>query len=575
MSIFEWLADTPGSQAMGKGDYDRSLAKILGKIGEAVEKGDLARAAWLHQMASVLARRAGQWDDSVRNALKAAEYSEKEGRRFNAGWAYRSAAIASLEKGSHGDAVGYAVKGADSFMLAKSAYASKWCYNIAAEASKASGDLEKAIKFLEKAHSIEPDDETRSRISDMKLKVAHPAVDQYPERKSVTEYEPVKFEVTVENRGREPITNIIIGDRDAKVTHDIPLLEPGHVSVFAFEAKGRVGYVESPYNYIVWQNSNGDTLDMPLEPARVLVKPAVQVSSYISPEPVINRPSELVVLVKNMSSVPLFDVRIALSFRQQVRASAPVPPVIEKLCPGEEMGTEWKVEPAALGRQRMAEGSVTMRDEGGIEFEEPVAAVEAEVLEAPAAARGVQLGKGEYRLERKKMESGIAAYPLAEGAYVQMEKRLWHRQCGFTFRGIGLEAATGRVEENCREMAAVARHDFEMERILLYSFVLGGVQFLMTVVIKEEEGIVHLLLKLYSDSRDSLPPTLERIAGLIRYLVSSEADAREVEKVEIRKVINIIDSIVQRSSIGSGGEGDAPCGRRARPAGSVLQGPEA
>ena len=113
-------------------------------------------------------------------------------------------------------------------------------------------------------------------------------------------------------------------------------------------------------------------------------------------------------------------------------------------------------------------------------------------------------------------------------------------------------------------MALVARHDFEKEKMLMYSFKLDDIHYLLTVVIKEDDGFMHLILKLYSEAKDMLLPTLDRVS------ITAETGAKEVEKVEIKKIVNIVDSIVQRSTI-AGGEEGAVTQKKTRIKDSVVQ----
>lgn len=571
MSIFEWLSENQKPVVLKIGDYNRSIVSILKKIHESSKNGDTERTAWLYQTISVMARRAGQWEDSIKYALLAVECSEREGRRFNAGWSYRSAAIAAGKKRDYKKAVEYAIKGADSFMLSESGYAAKWCYDIAAQACRDNGDLEDAMRFYKKGYSIEPDEETRMKIFKLKNILSHPTVDQYAEKEEVVEYEPVRFEVVVENHGDESIKNIMIGDKDARLTHDIASLGPGEVKVFSYETVGRLGYMYSPYNFMTWQNAKGKTLDMELQPASVLVRPKIQLNSYINPDPVINKKSELAITVKNLSSSPLYDVKLDAEFSQRVKAGKSSPNVFKKIAPGEEKGAEWEIEPVILGEQKIVWGVISMRDENGTEYEAGMPQVSARVLEAPHPEHKMFRKGEEFRLEKKHFDSSITAYPLSESQYDSLSKKLWHQQRGYTMSGVGVDVVTHHVEENARDMSIVSRHELEHERMMSYSFILDKVHYLLTVIVKEEEGFIHLVLKLYSENRENLSPVLKRVSDIMRYTINTETGAKEVEKVEIRKVINIIDSVVQRSKIGTGGGEGKATDERIRIDDSIVQ----
>jgi FKBP-type peptidyl-prolyl cis-trans isomerase 2 len=79
--------------------------------------------------------------------------------------------------------------------------------------------------------------------------------------------------------------------------------------------------------------------------------------------------------------------------------------------------------------------------------------------------------------------------------------------------------------------------------------------YLLTAVVKEYEGLTQLLLRANSDKNYGLNGFLNEILDNLRHLIIS-ASAREIGIIRKEQVINIIDSVVQRTNIG-GGEGGA------------------
>ncbi len=555
MSVFGWLLEKPGPGKMKRKDYDKALKKLLPKAEGAAKKGKLQDAAWLYQRASILGRRAGEWDDAIENALKAAGYSEGEKRMFSAGWSYRSAALAARGKGNHELTIGYALKGADRFSETGSVYAAKWCYETAAQAAKASGRENDAIKFLKKAKTIEHDDETEVEIQRLKNIVCHPRVDQYADKEEVTEGEPVTFEAVVENHGKEPLKNIMVGDMDARISHEIERLGPGDVKIFSYRTWGRVGVLESPYTFITWENAKGDVLDSELNPVSVRVRPRIQISPHVYPEPAVaGKACKLVVMIKNLSSTTIHDVEVDLDFGEDVDAPHPEKKGLGKIEPGDEEGAGWSMRIAVPGRHRIASGSVRMTGDDGTEFVQEVWDIMAAVAQAETPPKRPYESEEEFAKDKRAVDDSITAYPIAESVYRDMEKAMWHQQRGYTLRGIGLDALERHVRDNCSDMSPVAEGESGGGKALMYSFRMDGAHHLLTVVMKKDEDFVHLVLRLYSERMQGLAGELQAIAGIIRHTLISGEGAKEVEKVEIKKVINIIDSVVQRSGIGSGGE---------------------
>ncbi|UCD02842.1 MAG: sel1 repeat family protein [Candidatus Aenigmatarchaeota archaeon] len=556
MTMFDWLSKKPPDASIKKKDYEKMSVKLLKKGESSAKKGDLANAAYVYHMLSVLARRAGEWDDGIKYALQAASYSETEKKTFNAGWSYRSASLAAMKKGDHKSTVEYALRGAEKFLESKSVYAAQWCYKTAALASKNDGITDKAIKFYEKACSIEHDDDLKNEVYKLKHTISHPRVDQYAEKEEVVEGEHVRFEVVVENHSKETLNRISIGDRNACISHDVDKLKPGEVRIFSYETSGKVGRLHSPYNFITWESEKGDTLDFEIAPISVLVRPKIQITPHIHPDPVVSKVSKIVLLVKNLSSNTLYDIKVDIDFDENVQAPHSNPKEFDKLLPGDEYGASWSMKMGIPGKHRIARGSVTMHDDKGVKYEEYIRPVIANVADSAGPPKKAFEGDEHFRTEKAHLDRSITAYPVAQSLYYELEKQFFHQQRGYTFRNIKGSILMKHVTDNCKDMELVSEHKFEGEVMLRYSFRLENVHHLLTVVIKEDEDFVHLILKLYSESREHLDENLDRIAGIIRHTITTGTDAHEVEKVEIKKVINIIDSVVQRSKIGSGEEGE-------------------
>ena len=73
--------------------------------------------------------------------------------------------------------------------------------------------------------------------------------------------------------------------------------------------------------------------------------------------------------------------------------------------------------------------------------------------------------------------------------------------------------------------------------------------YMLTAVVKEYEGLIQVFLRANSDKQHGLNGFLIEIQENLRYLVSS-TEAREIGIIKKEHVINIIDSVVQRTTFG-------------------------
>jgi len=78
--------------------------------------------------------------------------------------------------------------------------------------------------------------------------------------------------------------------------------------------------------------------------------------------------------------------------------------------------------------------------------------------------------------------------------------------------------------------------------------------YLLTAYIKETDGLTQVMLRAVSDKPHGLKGFLNEMVGSIRHIVGTVQSAREIGVIRKEQVINIIDSVVQRTTF-AGGEG--------------------
>lgn len=94
--------------------------------------------------------------------------------------------------------------------------------------------------------------------------------------------------------------------------------------------------------------------------------------------------------------------------------------------------------------------------------------------------------------------------------------------------------------------------------------------YLLTAVIQPYEGITQVALRAYSDKPYGLHGFLSEMAGSLRHLVGSVQSAREIGVIEKKQVINIIESVLQDTTI-AGGVGEGTGTTNVNVEGSVVQ----
>ena len=163
--------------------------------------------------------------------------------------------------------------------------------------------------------------------------------------------------------------------------------------------------------------------------------------------------------------------------------------------------------------------------------------------------------------------------PMREGEFAQLADVSERIQEGLLFMGVGVGEITGFVKESCaHRLYVIGEHDVDATRVVhLAGESLGEkAYYLLTAVIQPYEGITQVALRAYSDKSYGLHGFLSEMAGSLRHLVDSVQSAREIGVIEKKQVINIIESVLQDTTI-AGGVGEGTGTTNVNVEGSVVQ----
>jgi kynureninase len=98
----------------------------------------------------------------------------------------------------------------------------------------------------------------------------------------------------------------------------------------------------------------------------------------------------------------------------------------------------------------------------------------------------------------------------------------------------------------------VREYDIEGQKVIYLSGESIGEKayYLLTAVIQDYKGLTQVVLRAHSDKKYGLNGFMNEMADSLRHLVGSVQNAKEIGIIENTQVINIIDSVVQRTNIG-------------------------
>ena len=132
-------------------------------------------------------------------------------------------------------------------------------------------------------------------------------------------------------------------------------------------------------------------------------------------------------------------------------------------------------------------------------------------------------------------------------------------ETGLNFKGVTVEQLTSFILQTCK-----IRHykvdDFSINggrMLYLASESIGEkAYYLLTALIKEEDDLTQVMLRAVSDKPHGLNGFLNETVADLRHVVETVQSAREIGVIKKGQVINIIDSVVQRTTF-AGEEGGA------------------
>ncbi len=150
------------------------------------------------------------------------------------------------------------------------------------------------------------------------------------------------------------------------------------------------------------------------------------------------------------------------------------------------------------------------------------------------------------------------AMPRAE--FLKLSGSGHSAETGLNFKGVSVERLASYLVQTCKN-----RHhkvdDYLVDggRMLYFASESIGEKayYLLTTLIKEDDGLTQVMLRVASDKPHGLNGFLNETVAELRHVVGTVQSAQEIGIIKNEQVINIIDSVVERTSFGGVG-GSAP-----------------
>lgn len=544
----------------------KDIENTLKKIEDCVKKGEYKEAARLYKFISRIAFgiKDGKALDYI---LESAKCSIKSDDFFEAGLSYKNASIIAREQEKSEDSVRYALQAAEYFLKSKSVYGAQWSYNLAGSVCEERKDFKSAIKFYAKSLDLEKDEEVEGKTEFLTSLISHPEIRQIYPKTHAKEGENLIFKLNVKNKGNEFIKDVRIFDSSMREVCYLPGLKPNEEKMCEISILAReTGLLTPPYEFVSWK-INDDVFRKKIKPEEMDIMPNIAVQPYLKNKLKAGHYSFFAVLVKNISMSSIHNVKLNINFPFELKTKT-MTGEINTISSGEEKGFVFKILPTVVGKTIISNAELLFEDadsrkrkqkiqdivlEEVFETEKELP-VKTEPLEALSKEKLDKIGM--LQENKKEIYSFFSPYTITESEYVDLTKKLKFFNEGCSLKGVDIETASSHILEECKAMGLVSMHKFDDERLFLFSGKSADDEvYLLTAVAKKTDHTINIGFKMYSGKEEGLKEILSKIASVVKYTVLVMNLATEVEKTEVKEVINIIDSVVQRSRIGLGKKG--------------------
>lgn len=151
----------------------------------------------------------------------------------------------------------------------------------------------------------------------------------------------------------------------------------------------------------------------------------------------------------------------------------------------------------------------------------------------------------------------LRAKPLTKGEFFELTSNGHIVDVGINFQGVSINQLTTFLMQTCtNRFHKVDAYSINGYNIFYFSSESIGQKayYLLTVFIKEQEGLTQIMLRAVSDKTYGIYGFLNEIVSELKQMVQTVSAAKEIGVIKHEHVINIIDSVVQRTSFSLDGK---------------------
>ncbi|WP_340819795.1 hypothetical protein [Methanolobus sp. WCC4] len=188
----------------------------------------------------------------------------------------------------------------------------------------------------------------------------------------------------------------------------------------------------------------------------------------------------------------------------------------------------------------------------------PLGCVHKENIEATISYRDHKWEKHMVSMRPKEVHCVcpfLRAKPTTRKEFLNLTEKGHSIETGMNFEGIGAEEIISFLMQTCStRLYIVDNYPVNEGNIIYFSGESIGEKayYLLTVLVKENEGLTQIMCRAVSDKTHGIHGFLNEIVFELKHLVNTVNSAKEIGIIRNEQVINIIDSVVQRTNFSTG-----------------------
>ena len=193
----------------------------------------------------------------------------------------------------------------------------------------------------------------------------------------------------------------------------------------------------------------------------------------------------------------------------------------------------------------------------------PTSCIHQEKISALITYRDHLGNKKTVRMRHKELHCVcpfLKGIDITPDEYIRFTESGYHREDGISFDGVGVEDMIKIVDTTCaqklKQIAEATTTDGGRVVYLAGESLGEKATYLLTVLVQEYHELTQIILRAHSDNKYGIVGFLNEITDSVRHLTTAIQSAKEIGVIEKIQVINIIDSVVQRTSFGGVGGAD-------------------